>query len=434
MLVLELVDGLGVERPLLVGIGSLARDLLEVVHDVVVLGRTVGPHVAVGPLVTDPRQPERGAVLVVELLEIAGPVAREHRLDPADVILDGERLGRGLAVHPGDLVAVLDPEPRLLAGIPGAQVAGDLGLGVIGLEVLPAVLDPGAVGLVAVRVLGAPRRGERFYQALARRRLGGELDEALHGGSQRVDQLTAERVELVERGPGLGGRPERDEAVGEALGVALVAVAGLRDAGRGRRGAAVGLGDVRDLVRDQANAGLAAGVVGAGREVDILAEGERARVDRGRGARRAVVGVDPDARHVDAELARQARRQLRRQRCAAAAPVEERERRGQRPLADIVAGLGAPVDAGRLRPRQHLRGMHVAPERAPGELPREAVERPAVVGVAADIGRAELAGRGPARRQAQLVVLGLAQHAGPRHLPRFHLIQCAPLLRWTVQR
>ena len=76
---------------------------------------------------------------------------------------------------------------------------------------------------------------------------------------------------------------------------------------------------VRDLVRDELLSGGRLRVVLAGAEVDRLADGERARVERLGGLGRLAAGVDLDAGEIGVEAALEAPAQLGRQRGAAPA-------------------------------------------------------------------------------------------------------------------
>ena len=179
------------------------------------------------------------------------------------------------------------------------------------------------------------------------------------------------------------------EAAGQRVGLALVGVVGARHGaaagvvagGRGRPAAALVLRDVRDLVGDQLEAGLAVRIVGAGGEVDVVADGEGARRQLGCCCCCAIVGVQADARGVDAQLLGEALGQLLGQLRLAAGGGDELEGRGQRALIGIDAAVGVAID---LRRRVRRRGRRPRPAAL-------AVEHPARIGQAL-LGRERRAG------------------------------------------
>jgi len=213
------------------------------------------------------------------------------------------------------------------------------------------------------------RRAERFARQL-RRRAGERLDVIerraellLELGLERQADPAAFAPRVLDELGGVGARlggvlDALAERARELAGLDLVAIVGPRHAAAGRRGAARVLRDVGDLVSDQLDACGGVRVVGAGREVDVVADRERASLELRGGLMGAAIVVQPDAAEIDTQLGPELVRQLGRQRVAAARFFDDPERGDQAGFGAGVAivVLGPAIDPERPAPQQPRAG------------------------------------------------------------------------------
>ena len=225
-------------------------------------------------------------------------------------------------------------------------------------DVRPALGDVGLHGRAADRdrCVEGERRADRVG-VRGRRALD---EDALRGRDARelVDLARRLAEQVVPRRGRCGGLARerrrrrrhdrrcdpRDERARERVGLALVVVVGARDTRRRDGGGALLLRDVRDLVRDQLDAGGRCGIVGTGGEVDVVTDRERAGVELRRDARGVGAGVDAHVRKIGGQLRREARGERAGQASAAADLVERGDRGVER--VHRCRGVGAAIRSG----------------------------------------------------------------------------------------
>lgn len=140
------------------------------------------------------------------------------------------------------------------------------------------------------------------------REAGAQL--SLELGQAGEVQALACAADLLDDLGWIGGVGEAARTTGEpareVIGLLLVRTVGPREPAAWRLASQV-MSDMRGLVRDQLDSGLAFRVVCAGREVDVGADRERSRPELGGGGGRGGVGVDADPFESNAQLDLEAR-------------------------------------------------------------------------------------------------------------------------------